>query len=698
MSGQETRALTQGRTWKTWLSAAGGVVAVAAVCVAIHRYSGPDAASAQAPVVKPGSAGAAKSVPGGSKSASGSVKQAGATTPVKPDFKGNSAVGGQNAAAKPATGDSASTELKVMAFVNGEQITRQDLARECLQRYGKDVLQSIMNKHLILQACQQRGVKITEQNVEDEIARLAGKFGLSPDRWLVLLETERNISASEYRREIIWPTLALRALAANQIEVTPLELRDALESEHGPKVKARLIAVKSKQEAQDVLAKAKANPDDFENLAKELSKDPSASVMGLIPPIRKHVGEKELEDVAFRLKPGEVSSIVPVGDQYVILKCEQQFKATLLTGKELERVKEQLSDRIRDQKMRASAADLFGKLQKEGKVENIFNNPAKQKQHPGVAAMINGQPITIRQLAEECITRHGTTVLDGEINRLLLTQELKRKHKVVEETDLTDEVARAAETYGFFNKDGSPDIERWTKTVTENDKVTYDLYLRDAVWPTAALKKIVGGKIAITEDDLKKAFEANYGERVEVLAIVLGNQRQAQQVWEQARDIPRDNFFGDLAQQYSIEPASKANFGKVPPIRRHSGQPAVEEQAFKLKPGNLSPIISVGDKFIVLRCLGRTKPLVPQMDDAVRKELKNDLQEKKLRLAMNDEFDRLKDAAEFDNFLTGTSHSPAQSGKNGKGAAGTATTGKGPPSVEPRAGSVSSKKSAGTMK
>src|SRR5688572_1904211 len=35
-------------------------------------------------------------------------------------------------------------EQKVMAVVNGEQIGRQELATECLRRYGKDVLQTLV--------------------------------------------------------------------------------------------------------------------------------------------------------------------------------------------------------------------------------------------------------------------------------------------------------------------------------------------------------------------------------------------------------------------------------------------------------------------------------------------------------------------------------------------------------------------------
>ena len=54
-----------------------------------------------------------------------------------------------------------------------------------------------------------------------------------------------------------------------------------------------------------------------------------------------------------------------------------------------------------------------------------------------------------------------------------------------------------------------------------------------------------------------------------------------------------------------------------------------------------------------MRCLGRTKPVDINRQDA-ELELRKDIEEKKLRLEMAKEFDRLKDVAQIDNFLAGT--------------------------------------------
>ncbi|MCH5373166.1 MAG: peptidylprolyl isomerase, partial [Planctomycetes bacterium] len=370
--------------------------------------------------------------------------------------------------------------------------------------------------------------------------------------------------------------------------------------------------------------------------------------------IRKHVGDANIEQVAFSLKAGEISPVVQVGNQYLILKCEEQIQRTYVSAEQMPDIEKQLKQQILDHKMRVESANVFQQLQSQAQITKIMGDAQLQSRYPGLAALVNGRRITTQQMAEECVTRHGKDVLEGEINRRLLQQELRRRNLTVAEQDIDLEVTRAADAYGYVKQDGQPDIEAWLKSVTEGDQTTIELYVRDAVWPSVALKKLVGDKIQVTQDDVQKGFESNFGERVEVLAMVLGSHRQAQQVWEQARNNSTDEFFGELAHQYSIEPTSRANFGKVPPIRKFGGQPLVEKEAFQLKPGELSGLIAVGDQYVILRCIGRTKPVVTDLS-LVQVELQKDLHEKKLRIAMAEEFDRLKESAQIDNFLAGTS-------------------------------------------
>ncbi|UUO05663.1 peptidylprolyl isomerase [Blastopirellula sp. J2-11] len=545
-------------------------------------------------------------------------------------------------------------QIKTVAVVNREPITRDELGREAARRFGEEVLESVINKHLIAEECRKRGIQITQTEIDAEIEASAKKFGLSVDRWLGLLKDERNVSPAQYRSDIVWPTMALRRLAADRLEVTQEEFSKAWQTEFGPKVKCRMISVSDRALAEELRAKAAADPDIFADMAKDFSEDPnSAAARGLIPPIRMNMGTPEVESLVFALKDGEVSQVLFIAGQYLIFKCESHLPPTEVDPVKQPEIQNRMVEAIREQKLRSSAGDVYEELQEKAQVEKIWSDPAKRQQNPNIVATLNGQQIMLDELQEECITRHGIDVLEGEINRRLLQQALKSQNLDVTEQDLNDEISRAADSYGFLKEDGSPDYEAWLEEVTKEQSVTVEVYVRDAVWPTVALKKLVSDKVKVTEEDVQKGFEANYGERVQVLAIVLDNQRRAQEVWDMARKNPSEQFFGELARQYSIEPVSKNNDGQVPPIRRNGGQPKLEEEAFRLQPGELSSIVNIGRQSLILKAMGRTKPTITDVND-VRDELVKDIHEKKIRLEMAKQFDTLKEEAQIDNFLANT--------------------------------------------
>ncbi len=569
--------------------------------------------------------------------------------------------------AQPATTAAANEQLPrkehpqhdVMALVNGADISRVDLINACVKRFGEDVLESLVNKRLILSHCEKRGISVSQQEIVDEVDRMAKRFKLGREQWFEMLEKERGISPEEYARDIVWPTLALRKLAAEKVQPTREEIEKAYESQYGEMVGARLIAVNNENLAQQLHAQLVANPDSFPRAAIEHSIDVnSASVGGLIQPIRRHVGDPALEREAFRMQPGQISPIIPVAGQFVILKCENRIPARQIARGEIEA---QIIEKIKDEKLRGVANKLFTDLQSAATPVNVYNNPQLRETMPGIVATVNGERITMNELGKECLVRHGEEVLDIEISQLLLEQALKQANLQVTEADLQAEVSHAAVLAGVVDEQGNADLEKWFATVTEEGGVDQKQYLRDSVWPSAALKKLTANNVQVTQEDLQKGFEANYGERIRCRAIVLSTMRRAQEVWDKARRNPTIQYFGDLAAEYSVEPTSKALRGEVPPLQRHGGQPQLEQAAFSLQPGQLSGIIQVADKFVILLAEGRTDRIDVDFDQ-VREILERDIYEKKLRIAMSEKFESIRAQSRIDNYLAGTSQAPPARG------------------------------------
>ena len=289
----------------------------------------------------------------------------------------------------------------------------------------------------------------------------------------------------------------------------------------------------------------------------------------MIQPIHHHVGERQIEEVAFQLQPGEISPVIEIRGQFLILKCEGRLPAV---NADVNMVREKLADSVRDNKLHKVAAEIFNELHSHAVLRNVYNDPNLSRQMPGVAAMINDRQITMRELAEECIDRHGKDALEGTIHRHLLEQALRSHKLAIAQQDLDAEIARAAVAMGKLTPSKQPDIKAWIDMVTKEQGITYEMYIHDAVWPSVALKKLTGD-VTVTKEDMQRGMEANYGPRVKCRVIVMSNQRKAQEVWEMARQEldkqhPDPLFFGRLAEQYSIDP-SRAQQGQVPPIQKY---------------------------------------------------------------------------------------------------------------------------------
>ena len=548
--------------------------------------------------------------------------------------------------------------VKTLAIVNGATITRQEVANECMRRFGNEVLETLVNKMLVFEECQRLGITITEQDVNDELSKNAAKLGWTAERYIKLQCEERNISVDRLKRDILWSELALRRLAESQTQVSPQEISERLEFEFGPKVQIRQLVVDSKEEAEKLRAAGEANPASFEKLCKQYSVDRnSASLGGLLPPVRLNSGFPEFENMAFSLQPGEISQPFPVDKQFVVMKCIRKIEAEQLGEADVAAASERIKAELSREKLRGAALKMFEKMQANSKIVNVMNDPELRQQNPGVAALVNGKPVQQKVVSEECIVRFGKTMLAVLIRNRLLEQSLQNAGKTLSEEETTQlinaEIARVAVERGFVVQD-QPQVDAFLKFKTQGDASKVEFYIEDEVWPTIALQELVKDNVEVLEEDIQKSFEANYGPHVEVRAIMFSDHRSASDKWKMATANPTEEFFGQLANQYSIEPMSKNNFGHIPPIQKYSGRPTLEKEAFSLEPGEISKVIQLGDYWTFLFCRGRTQPKTTDIEE-VRKYIVKDVRTRKLFVEMEFARQKMFKEAQIDNYLTGTS-------------------------------------------
>lgn len=277
--------------------------------------------------------------------------------------------------ARTASGSSTG-QSQVLATVGKSQITREQVAAECMERYGLEVLDKMVNRMIIEEACRDRGVEVSQKEVGQEVVEIAKKFNLDSKQWLKMLQAERNITPDQYARDIIWPMLALKKLAGAEVTVSEEDLQKAFVRDYGPRVECRMIMCDNLRRAQDVWNKAKANPEEFGRLAREHSVEPTSRALdGDVPPIRRYSGNDQLEKAAFTLKENEVSGIVEVGPptakRYVILQCKGR---TAQVVKNLDDVRTELFKQLKEEKTQEAVAKVFETIKEEVRVNNYVTN------------------------------------------------------------------------------------------------------------------------------------------------------------------------------------------------------------------------------------------------------------------------------------------------------------------------------------
>ncbi len=287
-------------------------------------------------------------------------------------FSANPAVSQTTAEPQAGRAAVATGNTTIVAKVNGQAITYDEVAAECYNRHGSEVLDNLINRALIQQSCAERNINVSRAEVEQEVISIAKKFNLPLDTWYQMLESERGLNREQYHSDIIWPMLALKKLAVTQIQVTEQDMQVGFERDYGSRVKARLILVEGNiRHANTIWEKCQSTPDDFDRIAREFSADPNTRPLGgVVPPIRKHGGNKQVEAAAFKLKEGEISPVIQIAEnRYVILKCEG-FTDPVVT--DIKTVWTELYNQLLEEKTQQSVATVFESLKDKAKVTNYL--------------------------------------------------------------------------------------------------------------------------------------------------------------------------------------------------------------------------------------------------------------------------------------------------------------------------------------
>ncbi|MFQ3593548.1 MAG: peptidylprolyl isomerase [Gemmataceae bacterium] len=252
-----------------------------------------------------------------------------------------------------------------------------------------------------------------------------------------------------------------------------------------------------------------------------------------------------------------------------------------------------------------------------------------------VAYIGDNTPVTRQELGEYLIARYGVEKLPTLVNKKLIERECWSRGVVITAAEVDS--ALASEIRGL-----AVDQATFLKMVMRKHKKNLIEFKEDVLRPRLQMMALVGSRVKVSDDDLRKAYESLYGEKIEGRLILWkkGQERTAIDNYTKLRDS--EALFDEAARNQST-PELAAGAGKIKPFGRYAMDEAIEKEAFKLRPGQVSQLIELPQGVAIFKCDRRLPADTSVSLDAVRERLTAELREKKLEVEIVAALQALRD-------------------------------------------------------
>ncbi len=291
----------------------------------------------------------------------------------------------------------------IVARVNNQIITRSQFQREekqmrdeaeqqdpsraqqMIAQGEKDVLRGLIDRALLLDKGKDLGITADTELIKrlDEIRK---QMKLQSMDDLEKAAQAQGVSFEDFKQnmktEIITQEVIKREVAPH-INVSNQEMRRFYEQHkselaHGEAVRLSEILISTdeagndeqkieaaKAKAEDLLKQIRAGAD-FAELAKKESQDPSGAQGGDLGPFERGKLAKQLEDVTFAMKKGDVSDVIRTRQGFVILKVTDHLAAGVPSYADVE---SRVQEAVYMQKMQPALREYLKKLREEAYID-----------------------------------------------------------------------------------------------------------------------------------------------------------------------------------------------------------------------------------------------------------------------------------------------------------------------------------------
>jgi peptidyl-prolyl cis-trans isomerase C len=267
-----------------------------------------------------------------------------------------------------------------VAVVNGEPVPAEALERELREAQAgtagagaevdalkRRILDQLVERTLLLQQARARAIVVGQDQVERALLRVRAEYpGTHFDDLLAQERLSQNELKARLREQLVLERLfeaeVFPGIQVGDDEVQAYYAGHAKEFEEPESAHVLQIVVTSKEEAQQLREKLRANPGTFAELARKNSIAPEGKKGGDLGLIGKGSGFPEVFDVCFTLPLNAISEVTPSPYGFHLFKVTERRPAQ---RRPLDKAAPDIREKLlRDKRARAQTEYVAGLRQR----------------------------------------------------------------------------------------------------------------------------------------------------------------------------------------------------------------------------------------------------------------------------------------------------------------------------------------------
>lgn len=257
----------------------------------------------------------------------------------------------------------------VVATVNGEKITRNELYEAMLSQGGRPVLDDLIIRRLIVQEGKRMGLNVSGDEIDAEIDLFVSERFMGDEEQFKMVLEQSGRTLDGFKEELMLNLLANKIvehdleITAEEAEAYFAENRDYFDIPD--EIEARHILVDTEEEAMEIITLLEEG-EDFAELAKSRSQDPgSKDDGGNLGYFSRGQNVDEFDEAAFSLEVGQRSEPVETYFGYHVIEVLDRKDGRAVTFAEVE---EQVREKIIEEKSPDLIRALIEKLHTEAEI------------------------------------------------------------------------------------------------------------------------------------------------------------------------------------------------------------------------------------------------------------------------------------------------------------------------------------------